>query len=67
MTGRTRFSPAEITWLVLAFIAALLAMVGLGVALSFEAVGLARLRKAANLAERRIWIDPVPSLPFIPS
>src|SRR6185312_3763390 len=32
VSGRTRFSPAEITWLVLAFIAATLAMVGLGVA-----------------------------------
>ena len=32
VSGRTRFSPAEITWLVLAFIAAALAMVGLGVA-----------------------------------
>ncbi len=43
----------------------IVAMLGLCVALSFEAVGLARLRKSANFADMRAWIDPVPSLPFV--
>jgi hypothetical protein len=43
----------------------LVSVLGLGAALSFELMILARLRRAGTLAEARIWAGSVPSLPLV--